>query len=125
MSSLQPAITVAEEVTSPETARSRRRSESSCATTAGRLDTWHGTAITPMSRSATPVAALDTFRSAVRRSNATGELPVRDVTAPEYTRIPSSCHFLSLSKLTCCVCVCVRSIYQTDAADITNTNGNI
>lgn len=65
---------MAEEVTSPETARSRRRSENSCATTVGRLDTWHGTATTPTSRSATPVVASDTSRSAVRRSNATGEL---------------------------------------------------
>lgn len=84
MSSPQPAITVAEEVTSPGTARSRRRSESNCATTAGRLDTWRGIATTPTSRSATPAVASDTFRSAVKRSNATGELPARNVTAAEY-----------------------------------------
>lgn len=77
LSSLQPVITVAEEVTSPETARNPRRRESSFATTVGRPDTWPGTATTPTSKSATPVVASDTFRNAARRSSATGKITAK------------------------------------------------
>lgn len=68
----QPATTAAGAVTSPETARSPRRSGSRCATTVARLATWRVTATMPTSRSATPVGALDTSRKAVKRSSATG-----------------------------------------------------
>lgn len=75
-----PAITAAGEATSPETARSPKRRGSRCATTVARLAMWLVTATTPMSRSATPVGGLDTFRKAVKKSSATGV--VRSATLP-------------------------------------------
>lgn len=69
----QPVTTVAKAATSPETARTPGRRGNRSATTVGSVDTWPATA-TPMSRSATPVAALDTSRNAARKSNATGDL---------------------------------------------------
>lgn len=69
---MQPVTIVGRAATSPETARTLARSVSRYATTVASVVTWLVTA-THMSRSATPVAASDTSRNVVRRSNATGE----------------------------------------------------
>lgn len=58
--------------TSPGIARSPRRRGSKFATTVARPATWPVTVTMPTSRSATPAAASDTFRKAVRKSSATG-----------------------------------------------------
>lgn len=58
--------------TSPEIARSPRRSVSSAATTVARRATWRATVTMPTSRSAIPVGALVTSRKAVKKSSATG-----------------------------------------------------
>ncbi|KAG7478108.1 hypothetical protein MATL_G00076870 [Megalops atlanticus] len=66
------ATIVAGVVTSPGTARSPRRRGSNAATTVARRATWHVTATTPTSRSATLVEDSVTSRKAVKKSSATG-----------------------------------------------------
>lgn len=75
-----PATTAAVEATFPESARSRRRRGSRCATLAARRAMWLVTVTMPTSRSAIPVEVLATFKKAVKKSSATGV--VRSVMLP-------------------------------------------